>query len=341
MITIVDVAKAAGVSITTVSRVLNDSDHPVSEEARQRVLEAVAALDYSPSALARAMITQRTRVIGLIVEDNQDPFFAAIVRGAEDVARMMGFLVIVCNSDRQPEIELQYLHTLNDHRVDGIIFTGGGLTDPEFVQEVTKLLEIVRSRNCAVVALGQQPFPCVLVSNDNTMAVRDATQYLLQLGHRRISYISGPRITTTTNLRLKGYCQALEENGIPCDESLILEGDYTLEAGQRSAQRVLEMEPLPTAILASNDQMAIGCTIALKAAGLSIPADISIMGVDDIRATQSVDPPLTTVSLHMYELGASGIEYLVKCRNGEIDDTFRHTVKHEIIIRQSTAPLKQ
>jgi DNA-binding LacI/PurR family transcriptional regulator len=246
----------------------------------------------------------------------------------------------VCNSGRQPAIELQYLNTLNDYRVDGVVFTGGGLTDPGYVEAVAKLLEPLRRRHCAIVALARQTFPCLEVSTDTTQAVTDATRYLLQLGHRRICYISGPPNITTTELRLKGYCQALQEAGLPWDEELALVGNYTFEAGQAAARQILAMRPLPTAVLASTDQMAIGCTVALKAQGLAIPQNISIMGIDDIAATRWLDPPLTTVSLNMYELGACGIEYLVRYRSGEVGDTFQHIVPHEIIVRQSTAQLR-
>jgi LacI family transcriptional regulator, galactose operon repressor len=338
MTTIVDVAKVAGVSISTVSRVLSSSDHPVSEETRQRVLHAVASLNYSPSALARAMITQDTRIIGIIVSDNQDPFFAAIVRGVEDVARSLGFLVIICNSDRRPDIELKYIQTLNDYRVDGIIFTGGGVKDPAYVAELTNLLGILERRNCAVVSLGYQVFPCVQVSNDNVQATADATRYLAQLGHERIGYISGPEHLTTTGLRLEGYRLGMQQSGLAFNPALVLPGDYTLEAGQKASELIIAMRRRPTAVLASTDYMAIGCAIGLKAVHLSIPEDISVMGINDIRAASCLDPPLSTVSLHMYEMGAVGIRYLLKRRNGEIGDTYRHTIKHELVIRGSTAP---
>jgi LacI family transcriptional regulator len=338
MTTIVDVAKVAGVSISTVSRVLSSSGHPVSEETRQRVLQAVATLNYSPSALARAMITQDTRIIGIIVSDNQDPFFAAIVRGAEDVARSLGFLLIICNSDRQPDIELKYIQTLNDYRVVGIVFTGGGVKDPAYIAEITNLLGILERHKCAVVSLGHQVFPCVQVSNDNVQATADATRYLAQLGHQRIGYISGPEHLTTTELRLEGYRLGLQQSGLAFDPALVLPGDYTLEAGQQAAGRIIDMHPRPTAVLASTDYMAIGCAIGLKAAQLSIPRDISVMGINDIKAARWLDPPLSTVSLNMYEMGAAGIRHLVKRRSGEIGDTFHHIIKHELVIRDSTAP---
>lgn len=341
MTTIIDVAKVAGVSISTVSRVLSKSDHPVSQEARQRVMDAVSALNYSPSALARAMITQDTHIIGIIVGDSEDPFFASIIRGAEDVARALGFLVIICNSDRQPDCILQYVKTLNEYRVDGIIFAGGGLMDPEYNQEITELLWVLRRRKCAIVSLGPQIYPGVTVGCDEPLAAKDATQYLIQLGHKRICYVSGSPNITTTELRLRGYRQALHDIGIPVDPNLVLVGDYTLESGQEAARKILQMDELPTAILASTDQMAIGCSAVLKAAGLSIPTHISLMGMDDIKPARCLDPPLTTVALNMYEMGASGIEYLVKLRNQEIGEDFCCTVKHEIIVRQSTAPLER
>lgn len=338
MTTIIDVAKAAGVSISTVSRVLNKSQHPVSQETRQKVLDAAATLYYSPSALARALITQDTHIIGIIVGDNQDPFFAAIVRGAEDVARALGFLVIVCNSDRQPDIILQYIQTLNEYRVDGILLAGGGLTDLDYVDKATRLLSMARRRNCAILSLGKQLHPGVLVSNDETLAAADAARYLIQLGHRRICYISGSDNITTTPLRLKGYCRALEEHDIPFNPDLVMAGDYTLQSAQAAARLILKLDQLPTAVLASTDQMAIGCLVALKSAGLSIPGDISIMGINNIEAASCSDPPLTTISLNMYEMGACGIKNLVKLRHGEIDNDFHYTIKHELIVRDSVAP---
>ena len=339
MTTIVDVARSAGVSIGTVSRVLSGSSHPVSQETRVKVMEAAAELNYSPSALARAMITQDTHIIGIIVGDNEDPFFAALVRGAEDVARSMGFLVIICNSDRRPDIELKYIQTLNDYRVDGIVFTGGGITDPEYTVRLSRLLDILRRRRCAIVSLGRQAFPCVEVSADSVRAAADAVSHLVSLGHERVCYISGPENITTTALRLEGYRQGLHEHALPFDPSLVLPGDYTLEAGYAAARHIVQLKRRPTAVLASTDQMAIGCAIQLKSSGVSVPGDISVMGIDDVKTAHCLDPPLTTVALNMYEMGAMGIRHLVKWRNGEIDDTFHHTIRHQLVVRQSTGPV--
>ena len=144
---IVQVAETANVSVATVSRVMSGSAHPVNEETRQRVLDAARALHYSPSALAKAMVTRDTRIVGVIIGDATDPYFAGIIRGVEDVARQHGYLVIICNSDRQPEIELRYLHTLNDYRVEGVIFAGGGLLDEAYLRDIRAALEVYSDQN--------------------------------------------------------------------------------------------------------------------------------------------------------------------------------------------------
>lgn len=339
MTTIVDVAKLAGVSISTVSRFLNDSGHPVNIETKKRVLEATKALNYSPNALARALITNKTSILGLIARDVLDPYFAAIVRGAEDLARAVDFLLIVCNSDRIPETEIQYVSTLNDYRVDGILFAGGGLKAPSYVKEMQRLLQFMRGRGCAIVSIGWQEFPCVRICNNEIEATKAAAQHLISLGHRRICYISGPGGITTTELRLEGYKQALKESGIPFDPTLIVQGDYSIQSGLEATNQILRIKPLPTAVLASNDQMAIGCMRNLKKAGLTIPQDVSIVGVDDIAMAEWVDPPLTTISLHLEELGARGVEYAIKLRNGEINYDSSFTVRHELIVRESVSPI--
>jgi LacI family transcriptional regulator len=158
VVSITDVAKKADVSITTVSRVLSGSSHPVSEETRARVLEAAEALNYSPSALAKAMVTRATHIVGVIIGDATDPYFASIVRGIEDVAREQGYLVIICNSDRVPQIELQYLDTLRSYRADGVLFAGGGLTDEVYLQNMAQALENFQRRGAVCV-------PCFLTMN--------------------------------------------------------------------------------------------------------------------------------------------------------------------------------
>jgi LacI family transcriptional regulator len=340
MPTIVEVAKLAGVSVSTVSRVLNRSDHPVNALTKSKVLEASSALNYLPSTLAQALITKKTGVLGLIARDVLDPYFGAIVRGAEDAARSRGFLLIVCNSDRDPSKELQYASTLMQHHVDGIIFAGGGLTEPSYVREMIALTTGLREQGCAIVSIGLQRFPSLSVYNDEAGALKAATRYLISVGHRRICYVSGPPITTTSGLRYRGYKQALRECGLVLDSGLVLKGDFSVQSGLEAVDQIAEMRPFPTAVLASNDQMAVGCMVGLKRRGYRIPEEISVMGIDDITACEWVEPSLTTVSLHMYQLGVQAVEYAMKLRNREIERDYSCTVPHELIIRKSVSPLK-
>ncbi len=337
MVSIIDVAKKANVSITTVSRVLNSSSHSVSEERRTRVLEAAKTLNYSPSALAQAMVTRATRIVGVIIGDAMDPYFATIVRGVEDVAREHGYLVIVCNSDRVPEIELQYLQTLSSYQVEGVIFAGGGLTDEKYVQKMRQALEVFYSRGAVCVSLAKHLISPFAVLVDNEQIIKDATSYLISLGHQSIAYISGPGLLTTASLRLTGYRSALEAHGLEFRPELIFDGDYKYEAGLRAARAIDALPTTPTAVLASNDLMAIGCLVGLKELGYRIPDDLNVMGIDDIATTQFVDPPLTTMAIPLYDLGAIGMESLIRLRNREAIAAGKITLPHRLVVRKSTA----
>jgi LacI family transcriptional regulator len=337
---IVEVARLADVSVTTVSRVLSGSSYPVSQEKRDRVMAAAATLNYSPSALAKAMVTRDTRIVGVIIGDATDPYFATIVRGVEDAAREHGYLVIVCNSDRNPEVEISYLKTLNDYRVDGIIFAGGGLDDPRYISAVTEILKIFQDRGSACVSLARQHLPSFAVRVDNHKIVRDAVSYLVDLGHTRIAYISGPGMLTTTRSRLEGYQQAVVEFGLDQEAELIIDGDYTSRAGCRAAIEIHRMINKPSAVLASNDLMAIGCMVGLKELGYQIPGDFSLIGIDDIAFAQFVDPPLTTVCVPMYDLGRIGMENLIALRKAEIPKMETVILPHHIVVRKSVAAFR-
>jgi DNA-binding LacI/PurR family transcriptional regulator len=338
MASLVQVAKLANVSITTASRVLSGSLHPVSEEKRALVLEAAKKLNYSPSGLAQAMVTGSTHIVGVIVGDATDPYFASIVRGAEDAARKYGYLIIVCNSDRVPEVELTYLQTLNDYRVDGVIFAGGGLSDEQYLAKMSHIIEVFRERKVVCVSLGKHLFPWFPVMVDNKLICRSAIDYLVRLGHRRIGYISGPHLLLTTEQRLLGYTEALKAHGIEIDQSLIIKGNYTYDSGVQAADSIDMMAEKPTVVLASNDLMAIGCLTRLKQLNYRVPEDISVMGIDDIPFAKFVDPALTTVALPLYELGKVGMESLLKLRNGVVSERDEIILPHSLVIRKSTAP---
>jgi len=219
-----------------------------------------------------------------------------------------------------------------------VIFAGGGLIDEGYVRAVEQILGIFHERKAACVSLGKHLFPSVSVIVDNIQVIQDAMQYLVNLGHTRIAYISGPSLLTTADLRLKGYKMALEKHGLQQNPTLILNGDYTYEAGLHAGKTIAALTINPTAVLASNDLMAIGCLVGLKELGYKIPEDISVMGIDDIGCAQFVDPPLTTISLPLYDLGKVGMESLIKLRFGEIKITDTITLPHHLVERKSTVP---
>jgi len=340
MVSIVDVAKSANVSVTTASRVLSGSTYPVRDEKRSRVLTAAAELNYSPSALAKAMVTGDTKIVGVIIGDSVDPYFATIVRGIEDTARSSGYLVVVCNSDRNPKVELSYLKTLNDYRVDGVIFAGGGLDDKDTIAATSEVLGTFQERGAACVSLARHRVPSCTIMVDNQQVIQDAMAYLIGLGHRRIAYISGPELLTTTKVRLAGYRAAIKKHHLDDGPELVLSGDYSFQSGQRAAETIANMKDRPTAVLASSDLMGIGCLTGLREQGYRIPADISIMGIDDIAFARFVDPPLTTMTIPMYELGKTGFEVLLNLRQGEASPDDEIILPHGLVERKSTAKVK-
>lgn len=333
-----DVAEMAGVSITTVSRVISNNPHPVNENTRIKVLQAAQELNYAPSALAKAMVTQHSLIAGVIVGDTMDPFFAAIVRGVEDTAREMGYMVIVANSDRNPELEHKYVKTLNEYQVDGIIFAGGGLKDEEYLKSVAKTLEQFKLRGAAVITLGNHLFPSFSVMVENDKIIYDAAAHLIELGHRKIGYITGPENITTSGLRYVGYQRAMQEIG---EKEMVFPGDFLFDSGLCVAQEIAQLVNKPTAILASNDRMAIGCIVGLKSCGIRIPEDISVIGVGGIESTKYYSPPITSIYLPLHDLGAEAMRKLIQIRTGKENPLGKMIIPHQLIIRSSTAPLNQ
>ncbi|GHO46722.1 LacI family DNA-binding transcriptional regulator [Ktedonospora formicarum] len=310
---IVDVAKRAGVSVASASRVLSGSSYPVSDETRQKVLEAAQALDYAPNTLARSLRAQRSNLIAVIVGDNADPYFAEITRGVEEVANERGYLTIVCNTDRQSDRELHYLRMLQDYRADGVIFAGSGLNEPEYLEQFEKIIETMQARGAAIVALAQHTLQLPTIQVDNFGGARAMTRHLIEQGHRRIAFVSGPTNLLVATARLQGYTAALVEAGLCVDSDLILPGNFNREGGEQAAHKLAQFaaEQRPSAVFAANDETAFGVLSGLSSQGWRIPADISICGFGDLPMASVVYPPLTTVHIGLRELGRSGAHKLL------------------------------
>jgi len=305
MVTIKDVAKRANVSITTVSRVINETEHSVSPETRERVLQAIRELGFYPNALARGLHRNETKTIGLVIPDISNPYYPSIVRGVEDEAQAQGYTIILANAYRSREKTVKYLNVFREKRVDGIIFTGGGI-----VRDASEDKFFEQSKIAAVVIGKSYNVKLPSVQVNNVQAAREACEYLIQKGHNKIATITGPDNSTTAVDRLEGYCQALKHNGIEIREDLIIHGNFEFDSGYKAIDILLEKEKDVTAIFAHNDMMAIGAMKALTEKGLRIPEDIAIIGFDNIPLSLYVTPVLSTVTVPVYEMGRTSMKIL-------------------------------
>ncbi len=330
MVTIKDVAKHAGVSVTTVSRVINNSDHPINDRTRRRVTAAIEELEFYPNAMARSLQFKETRTIGLMLPDIANPYYPGIVRGIEDAAQEAGYTVILCNTDRTRERTQRYLRVLREKRVDGIIFTGGGI-----VEDANR--ERFFETQVPAVVIGRHTLPLKAVQIDNVSAAKSAVQFLLGKGHRSIATITGPAASTTVRDRLSGYRQALAEAGLGVDPAWVVEGDFAPAGGYTALNRLPWANRLkrPTAIFAQNDLMAIGAMKALRDLSQKVPADVAVVGFDDIPLASYAVPALTTVAVPVYDLGVTAMRALAEILSGrEVSPvTFLET---SLVVRDST-----
>lgn len=326
MASLADISRRAGVSIATASRVLNGSSHPVSGAMRIRVLRAAEELGYRPSELARALVKRTSRIIGVIVGDIVDPYFAEIARGVDDVAARSGHLTMVCNTDRRPEAELAHLAVLNDYHAAGVVFAGSGYEDGPESAHLAAAVDALQERGAAVVALAPRDLDCPRVLVDNRAAAREATEHLLSLGHRRIAFVQGPPGLHTSAHRLEGFETAMAAAGA---EPVWLPGGFEYEAGAAAAERLLADATLPDAVLAVNDDVGIGLLTGLRRSRVAVPETISVAGIDDTRPARLVD--LTSVSLPLHELGARAARVVLE---GAEDDA---VLPHRLVPRATTA----
>lgn len=328
-VTIGEVARRAGVSIATVSRVLNDVPGQVSPDTRERVLQVVADLDYSPNALARSLHQRRTHTVGLILPDMTNPYYAEIARGIEDAISGEGYTLITCNSDRKLDRISHSVRLLREKQADGIILAGGGTLDaPHFAA----------LRNCGirVVLIGRYDVDLPAVRVDNVQGAREAATHLLDLGHRRIGVLAGPAVSTTTVDRLEGYRQAFEAFGLGFPPPWLRYGDLRPESGLEAAEAFFGARQPPTAVLAINDQMAIGVMRGALRRGLTVPGAVSVVGFDDVALASFVTPALTTMALPLIQMGVSAGEMILRLLAGEEQDR-EIWFTPKLVLRESSA----
>ena len=304
--TLASVAERAGVSPATVSRVLN-GNYPVAVDTRRRVEKAIRDLDYVVNAHARALLHSSSGMVGAIVNDISDPFFGAIAQGIQATAATMNRLVVICSSDGDPAQEIAYIEMLRRHRADAIILVGAAPEDTTYRRHLAVHARGLRSAGSRLVLCGRpapsRSIPAQVVEFGNFDGARAITAHVIERGHRRIAYITGPSGRSTTRERLRGFRQAARASNVTVDERLIVTGDFGRESGYDAVRKLLHNGAEFTALCAANDVMAIGAMTALREAGIKVPEEVSVVGFDDIPAARDVTPALTTVRLPLAEGG--------------------------------------
>lgn len=330
MVGLKDVARIAGVSVSTVSRVLTASPL-VNEDTRARVQQAIDALGYRPSRVARRLRRDpaRASLIGLVVPDIQNPFFADVVRGVEGVARRHGYVVFLGNSDEDRETERRHLELMRAESVDGLILPPSAEAEPEVTALAGAGVPVV----CVDRRLGGDVLDTVVA--DNVRGAYEAVAHLVRLGHRRIGFIGGRPGLSTSLERRQGYTEALDANGIVLDPSLVREGDSRQATGRRLTRELLDLPSAPTALLVGNNLMTLGALEAIHLLELRIPEDVAIIGYDDMPWALALNPPLTAVRQPGYEMGRCAAELLLQRILHPGRPPTVHVLRPELVVRRS------
>lgn len=328
--TIYDVAREAGVSMATVSRVLNGTA-VVKEETKAKVIAAIEKLNYRPNAVARGLASKRTKSIGVILPDVSDLFHAEILRGIEDIATMYQYHIILTNSDARESREIDLIGTMWEKQVDGLIFISERIT-PEIVRTFEQ------AQLPVVLCATEDPegrIPSVTI--DNRSAAVDATAYFLNRGLRKIAFLGGPTTHPVTALRQSGYEKALTDAGLAVDPVLILHAeDLHYQAGNKEANAFLAAGHSVEAVVAASDELAVGFLNALRDRGGNVPESAMLLSFDNTRLSQMVRPELTTIAQPTYDLGAVSMRLLTKLLNDEAIHEYTVLLPHSIIERTST-----
>jgi LacI family transcriptional regulator len=329
MATIRDVAKLAGVSPITVSRVINNTSY-VGKETRRRVDVAIRQLGYVPNTLARSLRLSQTNIVALVLTDITNPFWTTVVRGVEDAASDAGFNVILCNTKSEVEQE-KYLNVLLQKRVDGVLLVP--------VCCNLKMIQAIQSQNVPLVVLDRHILGVEVdsVRCDSEGGGYALVRLLISKGHRRIAMLSGPRGVSSADDRVAGYQRALIEASLGISDELIFYGNFTQQSGYEMVQKALAVQPHPTAIFAANNFITMGAFKAVRDAGLKVPEDIALVGFDDLPLELIIDPFFTVAAQPAYEMGKQATELILARVSGRVPPACQEIIlSTEIIVRRSS-----
>jgi LacI family transcriptional regulator len=330
-VTVADIARKAGVSIMTVSRVINHKGD-VSPATRRRVEQIVSRLHYRPSGIARSLVTRHSGTIGVVIPDVSNPFFADVALGAEHVAGSEGYNIYLCNTEEDPQRELAVVSSLEEKRVDGIVL---------FSRLDSRQLTGIVARHPAAVLINRQipkrnrPPTFGTVRLDDVLGGRLAVRHLLERGHRAIGFLSGPPTSHSGRNRAKGYRDTLAEAGVERNPAWELTCAPTVEGGQAAARALLLSQPELTALFCFNDLVAVGALQACAELGRAVPGDLAVAGHDDIPLAALVTPPLTTCRAPRYELGAEAVRMLLNRIRGTAKVRPEIILQPQLVVRAS------
>ena len=336
-ITIVDIAKEAGTSISTVSRIINNTHHQVNISVKKRVLKIIDEKGYAPNPLGRTLRVGDIQEIGVILPTFQNPFYTQVLSGIEKTAAKMGYNVIIYSSHHSKELEARHIKALVDKRIRGMIIAN---VDGDNLEQIRQF-----ANNGGVVASLEEirHYNCIAVDQDCFNGAKLATQHLIANGHRNIAFLSLPLVKWTRKEILNGYIEVLKQHGIPLLEDLVITCDediaatvYEFECGKVLAERFLRLDPRPTAILTVNDITAFGIIQILLNSGVKVPDDVSIVGFDNIYISPMISPRLTTVSIPSAKIGSNICDKLIeKMKANEDFEELCMRFEAELIVRDS------
>ena len=335
-VTIKDVAKKAGVTPAVVSRVLNnDSTLSIKNETRDNVIRAASELNYQPNSIARSLRSKTTGTLGMLVPDIANPYFVNIIKGAQDYALENDMCLILINTDDIWENEKKLINVLINKKVDGILYLSAHLDIKANTLLSAGLIPYVLVNRNSVNSNTSY------VGTDNFAGAYMAVQHLLSLGHTKIAHISGPLYTDTASGRLQGYFAAIKAAGFQQNPRYIIESSFTFEGGHSAAKELLSLENPPTAIFAANDLIAMGTIVSADEMNLSVPEDLSVIGMNDIWTGKYFMPPLTTISYDAYKMGSEACKMLINQIANNNQDQLRIILEPSLVIRKSTAQVKK
>ncbi len=328
MATINDVSALAGVSVATVSRVINGSTN-VSPETAEKVTKAIKELNYRPNLLGRDLRRTKSERVLVLLPNISNPFYSGIVKGIEDIANRNGYSIMLCNTDSDIKREKKYIKMLRNCLADGVILMASEMS----CEELTELSMEVSMVQCCEYKEG---IPVPHVSIDNEKAAYKATSHLISLGHKLIGFIGANNQFLSSSLRKNGFLRALSDAGINPNSSFFCNGDYSYKSGYRVMNHLLNLEKKISALFCISDLMAIGAVCAAMEEKLRIPEDISVCGFDNIHFSRMFKPSITTISQPMYDLGCTSMEVLLNVMRQGYNNTNSCFLEHELIIREST-----